>query len=91
LHNILRFLALRMDAHAQLEIREYATAMHDLIASIVPLTMEAWRDYEFEAMHLTHLQQARTGGVGCQGRSAWAAPGVMAVCHNVPNRATSNV
>ena len=56
LHNILRFLALRMDAHAQLEIREYATAMHDLIASIVPLTMEAWRDYEFEAMHLTRLE-----------------------------------
>lgn len=66
LHNILRFLALRMDAHAQLEIREYATAMHDLIASIVPLTMEAWRDYEFEAMHLTRLEiealRAANGG-----------------------------
>jgi len=71
LHNILRFLSLRMDAHAQLEIREFATAMHDLIASIVPLTMEAWRDYELEAMHLTRLeieaialaQRAGKGGV----------------------------
>jgi thymidylate synthase (FAD) len=68
LHNILRFLSLRMDKHAQLEIRIFAQAMHDLIASIVPITMEAWRDYEFEALHLTRLeidalsQSLRAGG-----------------------------
>jgi thymidylate synthase (FAD) len=56
LHNILRFLSLRMDGHAQLEIREFATAMHDLIAPIVPMTMEAWRDYDFGSMHLTRLE-----------------------------------
>ncbi len=56
LHNILRFLSLRMDAHAQEEIRVYAGAMHDLIAPIVPHTMEAWHDYELEAMHLTRLE-----------------------------------
>ena len=56
LHNILRFLSLRMDSHAQLEIREFGTAMHDLIAPIVPMTMEAWRDYDFESMHLTRLE-----------------------------------
>ena len=56
LHNILRFLALRMDSHAQLEIREYAQAMHDLLVPIVPQTMEAWRDYEFESVHLSRLE-----------------------------------
>ncbi len=56
LHNILRFLSLRMDAHAQEEIRVYATAMHDLLAPIVPITLEAWRDYEIEALHLTRLE-----------------------------------
>jgi thymidylate synthase (FAD) len=56
LHNILRFLSLRMDAHAQKEIREYATAMYELMLPIVPITMEAWRDYELEAMHLTRLE-----------------------------------
>lgn len=56
LHNILRFLSLRMDSHAQLEIRVFAQAMHDLIARIVPVTMEAWRDYDMEAMHLTRLE-----------------------------------
>ncbi|MDX2119363.1 MAG: FAD-dependent thymidylate synthase [Planctomycetota bacterium] len=56
LHNLLRFLALRMDGHAQLEIRQFATAMHDLVKPIVPITMQAWRDYEFEALHLTRLE-----------------------------------
>jgi thymidylate synthase (FAD) len=46
LHNILRFLSLRMDAHAQKEIRDYADAMYALLEPIVPVTMEAWRDYE---------------------------------------------
>lgn len=69
LHNILHFLSLRMDAHAQEEIRAYATAMHDLIAPIVPLTMEAWRDYHQQAMHLTRLEldairDALSGGSG---------------------------
>jgi thymidylate synthase (FAD) len=69
LHNILRFLSLRMDAHAQLEIRAYAQAMHDLIAPIVPLTMEAFRDYELESVHLTKLELAAlrdkaAGGLG---------------------------
>ncbi|TVQ61467.1 MAG: FAD-dependent thymidylate synthase [Phycisphaerales bacterium] len=56
LHNTLRFLSLRLDAHAQQEIRVYAQAMHDLMLEICPVTMQAWRDYEFEAMHLTRLE-----------------------------------
>jgi thymidylate synthase (FAD) len=56
LHNLLRFLSLRLDAHAQLEIRAFAAAVHDLVARLAPVTMEAWLDYEFEAMHLTRLE-----------------------------------
>lgn len=56
LHNILRFLSLRMDEHAQAEIRDYAMAMHALIEPIVPITMEAWRDYAFESVHLSRLE-----------------------------------
>jgi thymidylate synthase (FAD) len=56
LHNILRFLSLRMDAHAQLEIREFANAMFSLLQPIVPITMEAWQDYETGAVHLTRLE-----------------------------------
>ncbi len=56
LHNALRFLSLRMDPHAQLEIRDYSQAMHDLMAPVVPLTMEAWRDYEMGSIRLSRLE-----------------------------------
>jgi thymidylate synthase (FAD) len=69
LHNILRFLSLRMDSHAQAEIRVYADAMYALLEPIVPITMEAWRDYELEALRLTKLEIAAlrdlaAGGTG---------------------------
>ncbi|MBX3363728.1 MAG: FAD-dependent thymidylate synthase [Phycisphaeraceae bacterium] len=69
LHNVLRFLSLRLDAHAQAEIRAYAAAMLALIEPIVPLTVEAWRDYELESMRLTRLEieairSLRNGGTG---------------------------
>jgi thymidylate synthase (FAD) len=56
LHNVLRFLSLRMDPHAQEEIRIYADAMHALLEPIVPLTMEAFNDYEMGSVHLTRLE-----------------------------------
>ena len=56
LHNLLRFLALRMDVHAQEEIRAMATAMYRLIEPLVPATVEAWRDYEVNGVHLTALE-----------------------------------
>ncbi len=63
LHNTLRFLALRADAHAQLEIRAYAMAMWSLIEPIAPHSMEAFRDFEMEAVRLTRLEieAVRTG------------------------------
>ena len=56
LHNLFHFLSLRMDPHAQQEIRDYATAMFKLIQPIVPIAAEAFLDYNFEAMHLTRLE-----------------------------------
>jgi thymidylate synthase (FAD) len=56
LHNILRFLSLRMDSHAQEEIRIYADAMFALLEPIVPMTVEAFRDYEMESVRLTRLE-----------------------------------
>ncbi|MFM9956499.1 MAG: FAD-dependent thymidylate synthase [Phycisphaerales bacterium] len=56
LHNVLRFLSLRMDAHAQLEIQDYARAMCALIEPIVPVSVEAFRDYEMDSIRLTRLE-----------------------------------
>lgn len=69
LHNTLRFLSLRMDPHAQLEIRAYAEAMAALMQPLVPITMEAWRDYEFDSMRLSRLEidalrSLASGGAG---------------------------
>jgi thymidylate synthase (FAD) len=45
LHNLLNFLSLRADAHAQYEIRVYADAMIDTLERWVPMTAEAFRQY----------------------------------------------
>ena len=58
LHNLFHFLALRMDSHAQLEIRRYAeTIGHEIVAKLFPLCWEAFLDYRVEAMRLTRLDQ----------------------------------
>jgi thymidylate synthase (FAD) len=56
LHNLFHFLSLRMDAHAQAEIRDYANAMFALIQPIVPIAAEAFMDYNFESLHLSRLE-----------------------------------
>ncbi len=56
LHNMFHFLSLRMDAHAQQEIRDYANAMFALIQPIVPIAAEAFIDYNFESLHLSRLE-----------------------------------
>lgn len=56
LHNLLRFLSLRIDEHAQKEIRDFSRAMLALIEPMCPWTVEAWRDYELESVRLTRLE-----------------------------------
>lgn len=53
LHNLLRFLKLRMDKKAQAEFQEYAKVMADIVAQVVPLAWEAFVDYQLEAVHLS--------------------------------------
>ncbi|WP_323992269.1 MULTISPECIES: FAD-dependent thymidylate synthase [Nguyenibacter] len=53
LWNLLHFLRLRADAHAQYEIRAYADAILGLVERWVPQTFEAFRDYMQEAALLS--------------------------------------
>ncbi len=58
LHNLLNFLVLRMDAHAQREIRDYATAIGEqIVAPLFPIVWEAFVDYRRESMELTRLDR----------------------------------
>ena len=47
LKNLLHFLALREDSHAQSEIQEYAKAIKSMLIEIFPWTMEAYEKYKF--------------------------------------------
>lgn len=53
LHNILHFLSLRADNHAQYEIRAYADVMLDIIKRWVPITYDAFMEYRVRGVSLS--------------------------------------
>ncbi len=53
LHNLFHFLKLRMDEHAQKEIRECASEIYRLILPIVPNACEAFIDYRMNSLTLS--------------------------------------
>lgn len=53
LHNLLHFLRLRLDSHAQYEIRMYAQAIADITKQWVPIAWEAFEDYVQGGMTLS--------------------------------------
>ena len=53
LHNLVHFLSLRMDPHAQYEIRAFADVMYDLVRDWVPLTAKAFEDYRLNSFSLS--------------------------------------
>ena len=63
LHNLMHYLQLRLDTHAQQEIREYAEAIYALVEPLVPITMEAFRDFRVNGMFLTgpEIEALRNG------------------------------
>ncbi|QEE14891.1 FAD-dependent thymidylate synthase [Promethearchaeum syntrophicum] len=61
LRNLLNFLSLRTDPHAQFEIRQYANIMAKMSEKYFPIVIQAWRDYvknsiSFSASELTVLK-----------------------------------
>ena len=53
LHNLMHFLSLRADPHAQYEIRAYADAMLETVQRWVPATYDAFKAYVLEGAHLS--------------------------------------
>ncbi len=75
LHNLLHFLALRMDSHAQLEIRQYATTLGEqIVAPLFPIVWEAFLDYRMHSMSLTRLDTAVIQRLAANGAARSAAP-----------------
>lgn len=46
MHNLLHFLRLRVDSHAQWEIQQYGRVMAGMLQRVAPLSYEAWLDYD---------------------------------------------
>jgi thymidylate synthase (FAD) len=63
LHNLMHYLQLRLDHHAQQEIREYAEVIYNLIEPLVPITMQAFLDFRVNGIFLTgpEIEAIRTG------------------------------
>jgi thymidylate synthase (FAD) len=58
LHNLLHFLSLRVDPHAQYEIRAFAVVMAGMLQRVAPLTFEAWVDYDVAGTTLSRGELA---------------------------------
>jgi thymidylate synthase (FAD) len=71
LHNLLRFLWLRMDSHAQYEIRMYAkTIGEQIVAKWVPLAWQAFLDYTVNASSLSSIEIAIINAMNTGGKEA---------------------
>jgi len=53
LHNLMHFLSLRADSHAQYEIRVYADIMLDILKKWVPMTYQAFLEYRMHSQTLS--------------------------------------
>jgi thymidylate synthase (FAD) len=58
LHNLFHFLRLRMDSHAQYEIRVYGEALAQIVKQIVPVAYEAFEDYILHSIRFSRMEYA---------------------------------
>ena len=70
LHNLLNFLRLRMDSHAQLEIRSYAKIIgEEILSRWCPVAWGAFRDYRLNSMSLSENDAAIIRALSSGGKS----------------------
>lgn len=70
LHNLLHFLELRMDSHAQYEIRQYANVIgHEIVSKWVPITWEAFLDYRLNSVAFSETELRLLGLIYAHKRS----------------------
>ena len=76
LHNLLHFLTLRVDTHAQWEIQEYGRVMAGMLKRVAPLSYEAWIDYDVCGTHVSRAElSALRALVTTDGDSVATTPG----------------
>jgi len=58
LHNLLHFVGLRSDSHAQYEIRVFSDAMAESVKAVAPFAWEAYQDYVVKGMRFSRVEQS---------------------------------
>ena len=58
LHNLFHFLALRLDSHAQYEIRVFAEAMAEMVKEKVPVAWRAFEDYQLNSKYFSQPEMS---------------------------------
>ena len=57
LHNLMHYLRLRMESHAQKEIQDYANMIYKLVRPLAPYTFEAFEDFRVNAVQFSLSEQ----------------------------------
>ena len=57
LHNLLHFVGLRSDSHAQYEIRVFSDAMAESVKAVAPFAWEAYQDYAVSGLRFSKIEQ----------------------------------
>ena len=57
LHNLLHFIGLRSDGHAQYEIRVFSDAMAKSVKAVAPFAWEAYQDYAVSGLRFSRIEQ----------------------------------
>jgi len=58
LHNLLHFIGLRSDSHAQYEIRVFSDAMAESVKKVAPFAWEAYQDYVVSGLRFSRVEQS---------------------------------
>jgi thymidylate synthase ThyX len=58
LHNLLHFVGLRSDSHAQYEIRVFSDAMAESVKAVAPFAWEAYQDYVVNGLRFSRIEQS---------------------------------
>ena len=95
LHNLFHFLKLRLDPHAQYEIREYARVLARLARAVAPIACEAFEEYQLEAVEFSEselrLLRKMVAQGGFSAETAGAATLAMATFGGIPVSTTHTI
>ncbi len=86
LHNLIHFLTLRVDPHAQWEIQQFGRVMAGMLKRVAPLSYEAWIDYQVCGSRVSHgeldalrrLLEVRDGGLAPRAEAGPLGPEELA-------------